>query len=373
MFPGLPPCPDAPDWLLRFDSLSEDYEWLSALRGCPQDPEHHAEGDVWIHTRMVAEAMVGLPAFRAASAAERPLLFAAALLHDVAKPDCTCMEEGRLRAPHHGPRGALIARAILWRLGAPPRVREAICALVRVHQVPFHLIDRRDAARVAYTISQTVRCDHLALLAQADALGRVCRDQPRILDQVALFAEFCAEHGCLRAPRAFPSDHSRFLYFRQEDRDPDYLAHDDTRGEVILMSGLPGSGKSTEAARRFADRPHICLDDLRRELGVDPDDGQATVVEEGRRRARVLLREGASFVWNATSLTRQMRGQIIDLCASYRARVRIVYVESPLARLQRQNREREARVPQAVIDRMVARWEVPDQTEAHQVEWVLHD
>ena len=33
MFPGLPPCPDAPDWLLRFDSLTEDYEWLSALRG----------------------------------------------------------------------------------------------------------------------------------------------------------------------------------------------------------------------------------------------------------------------------------------------------------------------------------------------------
>lgn len=371
MFPGLPLCPEPPEWLLRFQELSDQYEWLEALRGCPQDPIFHGEGDVWIHTRMVAEAMLALPAFRALPEAERPLLFAAALLHDVAKPDCTCVEEGRLRAPGHGARGAMMARSILWHLGAPPAVREAICALVRVHQVPFYLIDRPDARRVVLRISQTTRCDHLALLAEADARGRLCADKGRLLDQVSLFEAFCAEQGCLHGPWLFPSDHSRFLYFRSEDRDPAYLAHDDTRGEVVLMSGLPGSGKSRWAARNLGHLPQVCLDDLRHELGVDPEEGQGPVVEAGRQRARELLRKGQSFVWNATSMTRQLRGQCIDLFAAYHARVRIVYVEAPATVLLRQNREREGRVPEAVLGRLMKRWEVPDQTEAHQVDWVV--
>jgi hypothetical protein len=42
--------------------------------------------------------------------------------------------------------------------------------------------------------------------------------------------------------RIFPSDHSRFIYFHNENGHPDYAAYDDTRLQVVMMSGLPDAG-----------------------------------------------------------------------------------------------------------------------------------
>jgi tRNA uridine 5-carbamoylmethylation protein Kti12 len=50
--------------------------------------------------------------------------------------------------------------------------------------------------------------------------------------------------------------------------------------------------------------------------------------------------------------------------------VRLVHVEAPWPALLRQNRARPRPVPEPVIERLLERWEVPDPTEAHQVEWV---
>src|SRR5262249_45424401 len=86
-------------------------------------------------------------------------------------------------------------------------------------------------------------CDLLSLLARADALGRECRDKADLLTNVELFREFCRDNDCLQGPKQFPSTHSRFVYFRTPGRDPDYLAYDDTRCRVTMMSGLPGAGK----------------------------------------------------------------------------------------------------------------------------------
>jgi tRNA uridine 5-carbamoylmethylation protein Kti12 len=45
-------------------------------------------------------------------------------------------------------------------------------------------------------------------------------------------------------------------------------------------------------------------------------------------------------------------------------------VEAAAGVLERQNRERAGRVPAGVIERLMGRWEVPEETEAHVVEWV---
>jgi tRNA uridine 5-carbamoylmethylation protein Kti12 len=36
-----------------------------------------------------------------------------------------------------------------------------------------------------------------------------------------------------------------------------------------------------------------------------------------------------------------------------------------------QNRQRRRKVPESVIERLLDRWEVPDRTEAHQVDWIV--
>ena len=86
---SLPGCPAPPEWSLDWSILLARYPWLHDLADTPQDPHYHAEGDVLIHTRMVAEALVTLPDWQALTPPARAVLFAAAVLHDVAKPICT--------------------------------------------------------------------------------------------------------------------------------------------------------------------------------------------------------------------------------------------------------------------------------------------
>lgn len=363
--------PAAPTWSVAWDELDRAFPWVAALRGCPQDPVFHAEGDVWIHTRMVCEAMAALPAFQAADPAARLRLHAAALLHDVAKPRCTVVEDdGRVRSPGHSPAGAFDARVILWRLGLPRADREEVCALVRFHQVPYHWHSRSDSRRLVIRMSQTARLRELGWLAEADLRGRACPDQAERIDDVGLFCEYAAELQCLQAPWAFANDHARVEFFRRSDRDPTWAAHDDTRMQVTVMSGLPGAGKSRWVAEHAAGLPVIELDAIRRELGIGPSEPQGAVIDAARSRAREHLREGRAFVWDATNLSRTLRKAVVGLCLDYRARVRVVYVEAPAHALFRRNRERPHPVPEHVLGRMLRRWEPPDRTEAHEVIFV---
>jgi predicted kinase len=362
-------CPAAPDWRVRWEEMDREYPFVRALAGCPQDPVHHAEGDVWLHTRMVCEELAALPGWRALPDEERRVVFAAAVLHDVAKPDCTRIEEGRISSRGHSRRGAIVARELLWRMNAPFAAREQVAALVRFHQVPYFLLDRPDPRRLAIEVSQTARGDLLALLAEADVRGRICQDRQRLQDNVGLFTEQMGEMGCLRSPWPFASDHARVLFFLDERRIPEAPAHEAFRSEVVLMSGLPGSGKDHHIRTSLTEWPVIALDEVREELDIDPDQTQGKVVHEARERARELLRQGRSFVWNATNLSRQLRRLSLELFAGYRARLRIVYLEVPATVLFEQNRQRARVVPQQVIERLLVRWEVPDRTEAHTVEY----
>lgn len=61
---------------------------------------------------------------------------------------------------------------------------------------------------------------------------------------------------------------------------------------------------------------------------------------------------------------------MIDLFTDYQARVRIVHVEAPAAVWRERNAGRErGRVPDAAMERMLERGDVPDVTEAAEVEW----
>ena len=99
--------PTAEQRSLDWERLTERFAWLHGLAGCPQDPVHHAEGDVWIHTKMVCEALVALPAWQALPVGERTVVLAAGLFHDIAKPATTrCDEAGRVTEDLQDPSGA---------------------------------------------------------------------------------------------------------------------------------------------------------------------------------------------------------------------------------------------------------------------------
>ncbi|MBZ0232687.1 MAG: ATP-binding protein, partial [Deltaproteobacteria bacterium] len=168
--------------------------------------------------------------------------------------------------------------------------------------------------------------------------------------------------------------HSRRVYLDDErgTRAPDVPAYDDTVAEAVILSGLPAGGKSTWLAAH-PELAVVSLDDLRDELGVEHGDGQGAVIAAARDRAREHLRAARPFAWNATTLTRPFRRSLVDLCTSYRFRVRIVYCEVDAAEQRRRNRARpeDQRVPERAIDAMLARWTVPTPDEAHAVDYVV--
>lgn len=344
------------------------------LGDCQQSPRWHPEGDVRTHTLLVLEALLADPAWAELEAHAREELYLAALLHDIGKPATTIVEDGELRSPGHARVGSIIAREILWRAGLDPVRRERVCALVRHHMVPRHLLTHTDPRRRALWISLGCRLDHLLILARADTLGRGCAPERHeaALEDLELAREYAIELGCLEGTYPFSSDHARFWYFRRPERDPAWPAFDDSRLEVVLMSGLPGAGKDTWAQANLPGLPVVSLDRIRSELGVSPGDGQGRVLAAAREQARVHLRAARPFVWSATNLSRMVRGQVIDLLADYGARVRIIGVEATAAEIERRDRERPLgeRVPLAARQRMLRRWEAPGLEECHQLERV---
>ncbi|WP_445634808.1 AAA family ATPase [Nostoc sp. DSM 114161] len=371
---SFPYCPSESDSSIDWSALEAEFDWLRSLADCPQDPRYHAEGNVLIHTKLVCEALVALPQWRALPAQERSVLFAAALLHDVAKPAATQIEaDGCISSKGHVLQGAKMAREILWDLHVPFRQREAIVALVKYGSLPLWFWDKPNPERAVIKASQVIRCDLLSLLAEADVKGRYCNDQANLFERIEFFREFCQENHCFEQPRVFPSAHSRFVYFQKEDGNPDYAAYDDTRFQVVMMSGLPGSGKDTWIKENLPDWQVISLDKLRNSMGIDPEDDQGAVVNAAKEMAKQYMRDGQSFVWNATNISRQVRGMLVRLFASYQASIRIVYLEAPWKELLRRNGDRTAKLPEKVLYRLKTRLEVPDITEAHTVDWIVEE
>jgi putative nucleotidyltransferase with HDIG domain len=373
----VPGCPEPPDYRVDVAALCARYPWLEPLGACPQDPIFHAEGDVLTHLGLVLDELAALPAFRALSELDRHIVFAGTLLHDIAKPECTREENGRVRSPGHAVKGVYKARRILTDdaafapLGTPFEIREQVLALVRWHGLPANYLDKPDPLRAVVLAGLTARMDLLAVLAEADHRGRIVKQADDTPTRLALFPGFCAECGVWDGPRAFANDHSRFHYFRTPGEHPTLHLFDDSKCEVVVLSGLPGAGKDTWVRANAGGRAAIALDDIRRELEVDPADDQSAVVTAAYARARALLRRGEPFVWNATNVSRILRGRVIDLCAAYRARVRVVYLEPPVPLIRARNAGRTKRVPKRVWERLFDKLDVPTPAECHEVEYAV--
>jgi len=97
---------------------------LLEMRGCAQSPEHHPEGDVWVHTRLLLTHLKN----------PTPVLAFSALLHDVGKPRTSRTEpSGRIRFFGHEGVGARMAEEILRRLRFSNDDITAICACIANH------------------------------------------------------------------------------------------------------------------------------------------------------------------------------------------------------------------------------------------------
>lgn len=367
-----PHCPTAPDRPIDWVAILDQFPSLYGLEKCAQNPLDCAEGNVWVHTKLVCEALVSLPDWQAMNDRDRSILFAAALFHDIAKPHAIQIsEDGIIIAKGHVNLGARMVREILKDIRTPFAIREAIVAIVKYESLPIWFWDKPQPLRSIIRVSQLVRCDWLTLMAEANILGRICQDRPRLLETIEFFREFCREYDCFDKPYTFDSDHSRFVYFNKDNADPTYAAYDDTRLEVILTCGLPGTGQDDWIEQNYPELPVVSLDKLRQTMGIAPTGEQGEVIRAAKSLGKGYLQTQRSFIWNATNIVKPTRLGLIQLFAAYHARIRIVYLEVPIEQVLAQNNSSPQPVPSAAIYRYEDRLEIPDRTEAHQVDYLV--
>lgn len=167
--------------LLETTGMVVFFPELAALRGVPQDPKWHPEGDVWVHTLMAVDAAAGLllegerkPEVAGDDALS--LMFGT-LCHDFGKPATTARIDDRIRSLDHSKRGMAPAREFLARMRAPKWLIERIEVLVEHHLAPA-LYVRNGAKAGGYRRlsrrldAKGVSLELLERLARADHLGR---------------------------------------------------------------------------------------------------------------------------------------------------------------------------------------------------------
>lgn len=149
---------------------------LHALAGCPQEPEWHPEGDVWVHTLQVIDQ-----ARRCVDDLPRPeglAVMLGAVCHDFGKPLTTAFVDGRLRSIDHEDQGVAPATAFLDRLNIHSidgyDVRLQVLGMVAQHLKPGMWFKIRDKVGdgAFRRLAQKVNLELLARLAKADCLGR---------------------------------------------------------------------------------------------------------------------------------------------------------------------------------------------------------
>ena len=348
----------------------------------PQSPVWHGEGDVYTHTMMVVDALKNHPDYQHLNDVQKHILTIAALLHDVGKIPTTSLIDGEWKAPHHAPTGSRMARELLWKEygmcgdSELMKIREAICLLIRYHSFPPHAIDLDDARlRMHKIASNSLLAPYfsirmLCILCKADIIGRKCADQQQMLEQISLCEELALEEGCLDGCYPFKTDVVRRAYLSGQDVWKEQELYDESWGEVVMLSGLPGTGKDTWISKNLPNLPMISLDNIRREYRISPKAEQGFVANIAREQAKEYLRKHQPFIWNATNITTQMRESLVNLFETYKARVRVIYLETAWGNQRERNSQREHAVPNDVLEDMLGKLVLPEAHEARIVEWI---
>lgn len=365
---------------LEWDAITEHYSWVKDMVEVPQDSIWHAEGNVHTHTMMVTKELLRLEEFHQESEQAKHILFQGALMHDIEKRSTTiiddyCEEEKRIciSAPKHAKKGEYTTRELLYQEQVPFSVREQVCKIVRWHGVPLWTIDKGDPKKSVLKSSLHIPNKWLAMFAKADALGRICNDKEDLLTRISIFEEICKDNNVWDQPYNFQSDLAKFIYFSDENKTyPNYNPYDDYVGEMIIMCGLPGAGKSSLVQKQFKNLPIVSMDEMRRELKVKHRDkkAQGQIIQQAKDLMKQHLRQGLKFVVDATNITELDRSKLIELATTYKAKTKIIYVESDYKTLLSQNRNRPHPVPEKTLLGYLKKLEIPCPSEAVCVQYI---
>jgi tRNA nucleotidyltransferase (CCA-adding enzyme) len=161
-------------WLYDLGAVEQLFPELKSLVGVPQQPEWHPEGDVDVHTLMVADEARKL--IDDLPYAKKVAVMLGALCHDFGKPPTTRFFDGKWRSHGHDEAGVEPTLSFLDRLGIYTihgyDVREQVVQLVRYHLKPGEFYKAQPGDGAFRRLARKVEPDLLYRVAKADSLGR---------------------------------------------------------------------------------------------------------------------------------------------------------------------------------------------------------
>ncbi len=165
---------------------------LRALVDTEQSPEHHPEGNVWIHTMLVVDN-----AAKVRDLSENPRSFMwGALLHDLGKAPTTKIRKGKITSYDHDKVGAELCRKFLNEFTEEEEFIEKVIALVRWHMQTLFVIKNLPFGDIK-SMSLEVSIKEIALLSQCDRLGRGGISEDKIKEEkenIKTFIRKCEEY-----------------------------------------------------------------------------------------------------------------------------------------------------------------------------------
>lgn len=272
-------------------------------------------------------------------------LIPAVLLHDIGKTLCELDEEGYLLSSGHEELSVKLANEILYPVNLEDR--KIILCLIKFHGLRYQFKSMKPTTivkKIQYIASQ---------------LGHM---------NAAIYKRFFEP--------LFKADYYGAIRTTKKDREEDFLKDikelgkyffDPNQPEIIVMCGLPGSGKSTwvENFTKYqkilkSSKNIIVLsrDDIREELFGSRDDieHEKEVTDLFEKRLKAALLERASIIIDNTNIKFKTRERYRKFADDYGYKYHIKYIERPLDELYD---ARPGEKWKSVIHRMLMEFEYP--------------
>lgn len=396
---------ETPQFSSLIDALAQDLPLLQDLANTPQEAAWHAEGNVANHCKLVLKEARHLARKANLSESQRLILLLAAILHDIGKVLTTRLEPDetgtiRLRSRGHARRGRDYLSYRLLSVLPAEQVEQLLPLIAEHHSLHRALDDHLQ--RGVWALARRANLPLLLLLAKADVRGRILGQQEQsqarhtedmvelielvaqdegIWQQTDPYAEF-RQHIATLLPNA-PTE----LYtlacergIRDWESGLIHTPHEAVaRVQAVARDGFPrltvlfgpsGSGKSSYANTLRNTAPNvqvISLDHLRQQIGQNANDQKVNgqVMQAARQALREGLHKKRHVIWDATSLRRSQRAQIIGIGHDYGALSEIRVLWATPQELTKRNARRERVVPHAVINHQLKILQFPERQEAH--------
>ena len=415
-----------------YKSLSYDWKaiWkipeFAVLESIEQNPKWHNEGNVKKHTLLVCkQAIKEVNEFASIEDREfeiyniaknfdeyetcylepctfykAKLLLASALFHDIGKAITTSKgKDGNWHAYNHEYEGERLTRYLLWNENV--NLREDICALVKYHMLPLNVFERKNYLEEIIKVSYNIPSwELLLLLKKCDITGSIQSNTVSKEKDFIVLKELemiCKQLGC------YGYNKIEMHFFSNRIKDSIKFEYEKTKKplKVIVMIGLPGSGKDTfinnnlirdkkddkdflylcnisrnnngniTGIHRYTKDEVcvICRDDIRAELGyckagekvVLDRKKEDKVSEVATEKMYEAAEEGKVIILNNINLKKEYRVEYARLLSNYDTEITYIYVEA--SSLDKNIERRDGEISENVFASMIKKFEWPNYEE----------